>query len=384
LAPTPPLAASRPFAWIETPEDLARAMESLRPEHVIGVDLEADSMFHFQESICLIQVAIPKQVFLIDPVGLPDLTPMAPLFASFDAIKVFHGSDYDLRSLDRDYSIRVNGLFDTQVAARFLGMDETGLASLLKTRFNVLAEKKYQKKDWSVRPLPAEMLSYAAEDAAYLIPLYRMLREELRGLGRLSWVEEECEILSRVRCNPPNDGPLFTRLRGAGSLDSRGLAVAEEILHLRLRVARRRNRPPFKVLGNAAILEMAQRRPTTMEGLSSIHGVSRGQVRSLGPDLLKALQQAMALPEEVLPVYPRTRTHRIDPEVTRRVRELKAWRDKRAAGLRLDPSILFTNAQLHTIAATRPSRAEEMASLSGIRRWQQNEFGEEICRFMAR
>jgi len=196
-------------------------------------------------------------------------------------------------------------------------------------------------------------------------------------------VEEESEILSGVRYHPPDDGPLFLRLRGAGRLDSRGLAVAEEILRFRLHVARKRDRPPFKILGNGPILEMAGGRPDTMEGLSAIHGVSKGQIRSLGPGLLEALRRAMDLEESRLPVYPRFRSKRAAPGVIKRVRALKAWREKRAAGLSLDPSILFTNAQLQTIAEARPSRPEDMASLNGIRRWQQREFGEEICRVTA-
>lgn len=372
------------FEWIDEPEGLARLHEALRKEPVFGMDVEADSMFHFQEKVCLIQVATPTRAFLVDPLALPDLSSLAPLLADRSATKVLHGADYDIRSMDRDFGLRIHGLFDTQIAARFLGLAETGLAGLLKARFGVHAEKKYQKKDWSVRPLPEDMLAYAAGDAVYLVPLFRMLEAELRDLGRLSWVEEECEILSRVRCNPPNNEPLFKRLRGTGRLDRRGLAIAEELLAYRLRVARKRDRPPFKVFGNGPILEIARTKPRTKHELAAVHGLSSGQVRSLGSELLACIQRAMDVPEASLPVYPRKKDARLDPRVKKRVARLKSWREERSKDLQLDPSVLFTNAQLQAVCAAHPKQSQDLVPVEGIRNWQRKAFGEEICAVMSR
>ena len=117
---------------IEKASDLRRIAKYVRTRGVIGVDLEADSMFHYQEKVCLVQMASNDQTFLIDPLALKDLSPLAPVFADPDVRKVFHGADYDIRSLYRDFGIEVHSLFDTQIAARFLGFRETSLASLLK------------------------------------------------------------------------------------------------------------------------------------------------------------------------------------------------------------------------------------------------------------
>jgi len=372
------------FDWIDRRERLAPVAERLMGMEAVGVDLEGDSLFHYQEKVCLVQIATPAEVILIDPLGLRDLSPLEAVFADPAVRKVLHGSDYDIRSLDRDFGIHIHGLFDTQVAARFLGLAEISLADLLKSRFGFLAEKKYQKKDWSVRPLPEEMLSYAAADAAYLLPLATALEHELRDLDRLSWVEEECEILSRVRHNPNAEGPIFKTLRGAGVLDRRGLAVAEEVLKLRIRLAQKLDRPPFKVLGNQSILEIAESKPVTLEALGAVKGLGRKQVHSLGPSLLKCVQKALELPEESLPSYPRKKAQRFGPDVMKKIRALKAWREKKAKKLGLDPSVVLTNAQIHAISAAHPAGADELRGVEVVRDWQCRVFGPEVLKIIGR
>ena len=155
--------------------DLKRIAAGLERETMIGVDIEADSMFHYQEKVCLIQISTTSCNILLDPLSLVDLSHLSSIFTDPNIRKVFHGADYDIRSLYRDFGIEVNALFDTQIAARFLGIKETSLAYLLKERFGVTVEKKYQKRDWSKRPLPAAMLAYAVQDTCHLLPLSRIL-----------------------------------------------------------------------------------------------------------------------------------------------------------------------------------------------------------------
>ncbi len=372
------------FEWIEEPAELDEAVKSLSGETVLGLDLEADSLHHYRERVCLIQAATGERVLLLDPISLCDLSPMEPLLRSREVVKVLHGADYDIRSLDREFDLRIDNLFDTQIAARFLGVSETGLADLLRARFEIHTEKKYQKKDWSIRPIPEDMLSYAARDAAHLVPLYRLLKSELERKGRLAWVEEECEILSRVRHNPPGEGELFRRFRGAGGLDPRGLAVLEELLHFRNSVAEARDVPPFHVLGNAQLLEIARAKPADMDRLKSTPGLSGKQVKVLGERMLKRVKKALHLPAGALPAYPREPLKRHGKPVTKRVRTMKAWRQKRASELGLDPPLLVTNAQILALSLARPERPSDMAGVDGIRKWQQEEFGVEICEVINR
>ncbi|MCP4665585.1 MAG: ribonuclease D, partial [Deltaproteobacteria bacterium] len=351
----------------------------LQKEAAIGVDLESDSLFYFPERVCLVQISTPFENFLVDPLALEDLSPLEPVFADAKIRKIFHGADYDIRSLDRDFGIRIRSLFDTQVAARFLGVRETGLASLLKTRLGVVIEKKYQKKDWSQRPLPDPMVAYAAEDSRHLIALAGNLEEELIAKGRISWVDKECRLLSRVRHPPPNRDPLFLKFKGAGKLSRRGLAILEAILKFRERLAGQWHRPPFKILGNEPIMEMAEKSPKTKADLKAIKGLSPRQINTFGDALLGKIGEALSLPDERLPVYPRKRRKSFGPEVSKRMNALKEWRRQRAIELDLDQALVCNNAQILSLSLADPKKPKDLQGVGEIKDWQRKVFGDEIC-----
>jgi ribonuclease D len=367
------------YLLVKDRSNLSRIAARLERETAIGVDLEADSMFHYQEKVCLIQISTPSQDILVDPLSFDDLSPLSPVFGDPNIRKVFHGADYDIRSLYRDFDIEVNSLFDTQIAARFLGIRETGLANLLKERLGVLVDKKYQKKDWSERPLPAAMRAYAVQDTCHLLSLSRILEKELRVKGRLFCVEEECELLSKVRPIPPNGNPLFLRFKGASMLDPRGLAVLESILQLRDDTARRRDLPPFKILGNEPIIEVAERRPVTERDLGRIKGLSARQVRMLGRSILKKIDESTKLPENELPAFPRNTEERIDAKVLKKIKALREWREQRAKEMGTDPSLVCTNDQIHSLALAHPKRLKDLEDIDTLRAWQRRLFGSEIC-----
>jgi len=372
------------YLHVENRDALLKCVSILENEAVIGVDLEADSMFHYQEKVCLLQFSTPSCNILVDPLAVGDLSPLAPIFKSPETLKIFHGADYDIRSLYRDFEIEVNALFDTQIAARFLGLRDIGLASLLKGKLNITLEKKYQKKDWSQRPLPAPMLEYAVHDTCHLLSLWKILMAELRRIDRLSFVEEECQLQTTVRSAVPGNEPLFLKFNGAGRLDRRSLAVLEALLHLRDHLAKRRALPLFKVIGNSQVAALATRKPVKPGDLQNIRGFSPKQINQLGATILKTVRPALALPENELPVYPRKRSEKISPEVGDRMKRLKEWRDQRGSEMGVDPAIICTNAQAKTLAFSNPHdpddiRAWESNPGLGIKNWQREQFGTEIC-----
>ena len=371
--------ANTEYVLIENDADLKKIIPELQGETAIGVDLEADSMFHYQEKVCLVQISTQRLNLLIDPLSVKDLSPLAPVFADRRVRKVFHGADYDMRSLYRDFGMEVHSLFDTQIAARFLGIRETGLASLLQEKFQVSSDKRYQKKDWSQRPLPEPMLQYGVQDTFHLLPLVGILERELMEKDRLFCVEEECELLSRVRPNSSKKRPFFSNFKGAAKLDPRSLAVLEHILIFRDKEAERRDCPHYKVLGNKPIMEIARIKPVSKNDLSRIKDLSRKQIDRMGRSLIEKVREGLDVSEKMLPVYPKKVWQRLKSKERARVEKLKNWRDRSGGEWGVDPAVICTNAQIEAIAIANPDKSENMKSIKGVRKWQIKLFGPAIC-----
>lgn len=363
---------------VTTPADLQSLAAELEAVTVFGVDLEADSMYHFQEKVCLLQLATARRNVVVDTIALNDLSPLKAAFRSADIRKVFHGADYDVRCLYRDFDIRISSLFDTQLACRFLGFKETSLEAVVKQLFGVALDKKYQRKDWSRRPLPKEMLAYAATDACYLLPLAQRLEAELAARERLVWLAEECRLLSRVRPAAGDDGPLFLNCKGSGKLDPRGLAVLEQLLKLRRRIAQRKDRPLFKVFNHEALLRLAEARPADLDELEKTGALSPTQIERHGGDILAAVQKALRLPVSELPRYPFKKPRMVPAPVSDRIQRLRRWRESRARRLKIEPSLICSKAAMAAIAERRPSTPEDLADIAELRSWQRKSFGSDM------
>ena len=372
-----------PVQLINTPSDLAAAARHMGGQSVIAGDLEADSMFHFKERICLIQMAAADIIYIIDPLAVSDMAPLKPVLENPDIQKVFHGADYDVRSLYRDFNISIQNLFDTELASRFLGYAETGLNAMIKQQFGIELEKKFQKKDWSQRPLPEEMITYAGDDVRYLIALHERLERELIEKGRMDWAVEEFQQIAAVRPEPSDHRPLFLRCKGAGRLDPKSLAVLEALLEMRLEKARQKDRPPFKVIGTSALLSLAQTRPKSMKKLAALNTLSRRQIQMYGPDILRAIKTGTSVPADQLPQYPRHARPRQSAAVTQKIRRLKRWREKEAKRLAIDPGVFFSNAQIKTLVEAAPAAVEELEAIPDLKTWQIREYGDQLIEIMA-
>ncbi len=363
---------------IETKTDLARIAKILEREKTVAIDLEADSMYHFKEKICLIQMATTTTNIVFDPLKIKEMSPLRPFFASQKIRKIFHGADYDVRSFYRDFKIEIANLFDTEIACRFSGIRETGLEAVLKQYFNINLNKKYQKKNWSIRPLPQEMIDYAARDALYLLPLADRLIQELEKKKRLSWVLEECDLLSKVRPVLADDTPLFLKFKGTGRLNLRSLAVLEALLQYRKTVAQEKDKPLFKIIGNDALMKVALSAPDSLDQLKHTNVLSKSQLSMYGIDIIQHIKTARNLPETDLPVYPRQKSPGFSPKMRRRFKALKRWRDIRAEELEIDPALVCNKTMLTAIARLNPLDVNSLCAIQGMRQWQITEFGAEI------
>jgi ribonuclease D len=222
------------------------------------------------------------------------------------------------------------------------------------------------------------MVEYAAMDGRYLIPLARMLERELEEKSRLSWVEEECLFLTKVRFTPPSHDLLYLKVKEAFLLDPRSLSVLEALLEFRETQAQKSDLPPFKVLRNEPLLELAMKKPLRLEELEKGKALSRKQIDRYGTHLLQEIHRAMAIPDEDLPVYSREAGPDLSSPVRKRVNALKTWRNMRAKNLGMEPGILINNALINAFALKNPRSIKEMEEIPGLKRWLQDHFGREI------
>jgi len=366
--------------YVQTEAQLEAAVRRLAGEPLLAADTEAAGYHRYFDQVCVIQISSRGATFVIDTLAVRHLGGLAPIFASAETEIVFHDADYDLRLLHRDFGITVGRLFDTKIAAQFLGEPAFGLASLVEKYLGVRLEKAYQRADWAQRPLPEGMLRYAAEDTKHLPALRDRLREALVERGRLGWAEEEFRLEEAVRWTPPDDaGEAYLRLKGTRDLKPRQLAVLRELHAWRESVARDRDVATFRVLSNEAMVELARRMPGSTSEIASVPGTPRSLADRYGADLLAAVRRAKALPESELPVRPRGPGRPPpDPEFDALVERLRGARDKVAEELGLDRGFLMPRAQLEEVARARPGSAAELEAIPGIRRWQVEALGDRI------
>lgn len=362
---------------------LAEICNKLQGEKKLALDLEADSMHHYKEKVCLVQLSSKEETWIIDPLQLIDLSPLRNLLSDPSKTVVLHGGDYDIRSLYRDFTITIPHMFDTMIGAQFLGASEFGLAALLAARYGVALDKKFQKADWSKRPLPVEMANYAAADTAYLIGLADSIRKELDNKGRLWWVEEECAIVAGNRMVEKGDGPLWLKCKGAGKLQRRNLAILEELLQFREAQARELDRPTFKIIQTELLVAIADKAPQSVHMLNDIEGITERVSKRYGHQIIGAIKKGLAMPDSNLPRFPKAKGEP-NPGIKARVTDLKKWREEFSKKMELATGLLAPNWLLERIAEVQPKNIEELSTVTGIRKWQIAVWGKEILPVMAK
>lgn len=367
--------------YVKTPAELATLVKRVAREPELAVDTEAASFHRFVDRIYLIQLSTRHETAVIDPLTVGEVSALGAILSDQAIEVVFHDADYDLRLLDRDCGVRARRLFDTRVAAHLLGEPAVGLAALLEKHVGVRLDKKYQRADWSRRPLPREMLDYAALDTHYLLPLRDRLHADLLARGRLAWAEEEFRRLESVRWTPPPaNGNAAFRIKGARTLSRRGLAVLQGLWHWRDGVAAELDRASFRVLSNEALVAVADAAPRDLEALKGIRGVSERLLEQRGSAVLEAIERGLDVPERDLPRFPRGERRVNDPAFERRVDRLKAVRNAAATRLGLDPGVLCPKGTLEAVARALPPSTAGLGEIPELRTWQIDVLGEEFLK----
>ncbi len=364
---------------IADPAAFGELMRHLEHEPCVALDTEASSFHRFHERIGLIQLSNRQDTWLIDPLALPKVDELGTLLGSEHGETVVHDADFDLRLLKRMYGFRVRHIFDTLIAAELVNEPELGLASLLKKYFGLQLDKRFQKADWTKRPLTQGMLDYAAMDTRYLIALRDELAVALHAKGRWEWALEEFSLLTEIPFQEKEDqGPGFLRIKGAKALKPRELAVLKELYEWRNGVASRLDRAPFMVLGNEAMIELARQPMHHLHALAQVKGVGQMTIDKYGQEILQAVDRGVQTPREAWPRVERPKRHPRDPQLEERVKRLKAVRDKLAVAHELQPGIVAANQLLMDIARSAPHSLEELARVPHLRKYQARVFGPQL------
>ena len=376
VAPRPDDPPHSRVRLIKSQAELEHLFQRLKGEPLLAVDTEAASFHRFHDRIYLLQLSSRHETAVVDPLAVSSLAPLAAALADPGIEIVFHDADYDLRLLNLEYGFGITNLFDTRIAAQLLNEPGVGLAALLEKYLGVKLDKRYQRADWSARPLSPEMLEYAAADTHHLPALRDLLREQLRERGRLAWAEEEFALVTGVRWSPTQaDEPAYLRLKGAKALPGRALAVLRELFEWRDQLARRIDKAAFRILNNEPMLAMAQAPPTDLSELKAVRGVGGEQAERRGHEILAAVHRGLAVPEADLPRVERPPRRPSDPAYEARLERLKAARNLLAAQYQLAPGVLCPNGTLEAIARINPASVEELADVPELRRWQVREIG---------
>jgi ribonuclease D len=364
---------------VEDRAGLARLLAALEAEQEIAVDTEADSFYHYQERVCLVQITAGGRDWLVDPLKGLDIRPLGELLADERKVKIFHDGEYDVLIMKRQFGFRFANLFDTRIAAAALGMESPGLAAVVAARYGFELDKSQQRSDWSRRPLTREQVAYARLDTHYLVPLMHTLAPELEARGRMQILRGECARLVALEPAEKTFHPdEFLRIKGARRLSLLEMRVLRELYVLREEHARARDLPPFKILAPQAMLELAQAQPTSPRTLERF--VPPSVQRRIGNEIVAAIQRGRAQgPFARVPENPvRTEEGELDEVQSERHERLKQWRKERAQREHLDSALVLNRRVLLRLAAEHPSTREALGRIEGLLAWQIELFGDEL------
>jgi ribonuclease D len=365
---------------------LAKLVETVQQEERIGLDTESNGFHAYFEKVCLVQVATSAADWVIDLIAV-DLKPLIPLLADPRREIILHAAEYDVLCMKRDYGLTFGRIFDTHAAAKVLGIERVGLHNLLEDELGIKTTIDEQKSDWGRRPLSPQQLEYAFADVQFLFALRDGIAAKLAAKG----LEREAQAeFARLTAKEPRvrefDPEAWQRMKAARTLDGRGRAVLRELFLLRDRRARDLNRPPFKVLSDLFLSEVARRLPKTEEELLRVPGVSAGGLKRVADGVLEAVRQGLSSEPLAKPKAagaPNGRWRKggpgaPPPEVEERFERLRAWRKTRAEARKVEVQVIAPNAVLMAVARIAPDSLPALGAVEGMDPFRLEQYGAEM------
>jgi ribonuclease D len=368
-----------PAILVETQDAFKKMLAKFKGISRLAVDSESNSLHAYSEKVCLIQFSTEKADFLLDPLAGMDISALKTIFADPKIEKILHAAEYDILCMKRDYGFEFVNLFDTMQAARILGIEKLGLANLLADFYSIDHPKGLQKADWAKRPLTPEMCAYARMDTHYLMQLQDTLAGQLAEKNLLELACEDFWRLCQVEPNQNRGRQLYAQVSGFNKLNPQELRVLDELCRFRDDLARKMDRPHFKVMDNSLLLAVAQAQPVTIEALKKLNEVTPKVLERYGEGLIASVKRALTLPPIKLEKRKRPPQEYLD-----RLKVLQDWRKEAAGKMKVQSDIILPRDVLEQIADSRPKNLSELKALMRSIPWRFSQFGSEILKVVSK
>lgn len=379
---------------VDNPAVFRQMMAVLAERRQFAVDTESDSLYSYYPKVCLLQISVysaghdsPETQertadvidYLVDTLRLADLGRLGPVLARPETEVVMHAAENDLLLLRREFGFSISNVFDTQLAARILGWQQVGLAAVLEKCFSIVSNKSMQRTDWSKRPLAPDQIAYAQMDTHYLFALQQKLTEELKAAGRWEEAQEAFSLLTQTdyRDKEPPERSMWQMKETRGVPHER-LGVLEALWEWREAEAQRRDTPPFKVLRNQTLVELAETQPARSDELARASSLSRTGIQRYGTQLLQAIAEGRRRPLPDLPEPTLRPEQFLDRDVLACYDTLRRWRTHAAETRGVDPDIVLANGALLEIAKRRPRTLSDLRQIREIGPWKAKTYGPAI------
>lgn len=360
--------------YIDTPTELARACAQLANQPYLAIDTEFVREKTYYPVLCLIQIASLKQCVCIDPIAITDLSPLADLLLHNRTLKVFHAARQDLEILYQIFGSIPVPVFDTQIAATLLGLgDQMSYANLVKHFLHVLLAKGHARTDWERRPLSREQLEYAADDVRYLVAMYPLMEERLTQLGRLEWLKEDFEAMTRPQLYQNDPLQQWQRVSGVQKLKGVQLAILQKLAAWREQQAQQINKPRKWFLSDDILIAIAMQAPHKPEQLERIRGINPSISQRHASTLLQLIANAKATPKQEWPML--IRRHHLEPNQEALVDAIMAIVKLQAAEHQINHTALASRHDLENLI----TGANNVSILHG---WRHELAGQAVLNFL--
>jgi len=357
-----------PTFLVDNDLTLADAVAEIAKAPEIALDTESNSLYVYQEHICVIQISTGKKIYIIDPVRINDMSVLNEITSNPGIVKYIHGADYDVGGLKRDFHYVFNNIFDTMIAAQYCNFPRIGMADLVEHYFGIRLEKKFTKSNWGERPISLQQLIYLCQDVQYLIDVGRNLRKRLEECDLTEEAELEFRFLEQ---RPAVDTMLQTasvwNIKGARALSPQSVSVLYELFLWREKRAGSINIPPFKILNNKTMIMLAELMPDNKDVLFTIKGITNTVYNRCGHDIMRAIKKGKNSNPSRVPTPEKKRGRRaIHWEDQDLVDALKKWRTQEAEKRGVHHLAVLPGHVLEEIARNKPASKAKLLETPGL------------------